>query len=95
MSLLGLALHDVGKYENAIACFERFLAETPHRINQPFGHYYLGECRRQLGDLPGALEDYGRATSFGIDSHHNRLAEQRLQELRPEQVQDSQAQIKR
>ena len=61
------------------------LDETPHRINQPMGYYYLGECRRHLGDLPSAIEEFKRATSVGIDCHDSRLAEQRLRELRSPQ----------
>jgi tetratricopeptide (TPR) repeat protein len=79
--LLGRAFIDATEYQSAIGCFEKFLAETPDRINQPLGYYYLGECRRNLGDLPHALEDFTRATSFAIDSHHARLAARRLREL--------------
>jgi tetratricopeptide (TPR) repeat protein len=84
--LIGRALMDVGEHTRAIQCFDGVVAETSHRINQPVGHYYRGECRRQLGDLPNALEDFTRATSFGVDSHHARLAEQRLRELRSPQA---------
>ena len=75
--LIGRALMDVGEHARALQCFDGVVAETSHRINQPVGFYYRGECMRQLGDLPNALEDFARATSLGIDSHHARLAEQR------------------
>jgi tetratricopeptide (TPR) repeat protein len=83
--LIGRALMDVGEHGRAIRCFEEVVAETSHRINQPVGYYFLGECRRHEGDLPNALEHFQRATSFGIDSHHARLAEQRLREMRSQQ----------
>ena len=85
LGLLGRTFIDVGEYKSAIGCFERLLDETPHRINQPMGYYYLGECRRHLGDLPSAIEEFKRATSVGIDCHDSRLAEQRLRELRSPQ----------
>jgi tetratricopeptide (TPR) repeat protein len=78
LATIGRSLLDVREYERAIDCFERVVAETSHRINQPIGYYYLGECKRQLGELAGALDDFKRATGFGIDSHHARLAERGL-----------------
>jgi Tetratricopeptide repeat len=80
-SFLGRSFLDAGEVERAVGCFERVRAETRYPISQPLAWYYLGECARRLGDLPRAREDFKQATSLGIDSHHSRLAEQRLGEL--------------
>jgi tetratricopeptide (TPR) repeat protein len=81
LATVGRSLLDAGEYERAIDCLERVAAESSHRINQPLGYYYVGECRRGQGDLARALDAYKRAAGFGIDSHHARLAGEAIREL--------------
>jgi tetratricopeptide (TPR) repeat protein len=81
LDLVGRALMASGEFERARRCWERFLAITHPPIAEPLGRYYLGECRRNLGDLDGAREEFHRATAPGIDSHPARLAEERTREL--------------
>jgi tetratricopeptide (TPR) repeat protein len=78
---VGRAMIVIGDFEQARRCWEQFLATTHPPIAEPVGRYYLGECRRSLGDPAGALEEFRRAMALGIDSHHARLAEQRAREL--------------
>jgi tetratricopeptide (TPR) repeat protein len=78
---VGQAWMAIGDYPQAQACWERFLATTHPPIAEPVGRYYLGECRWNLGDPAGALEEFRRAMAPGIDSHHARLAEERTREL--------------
>ena len=77
---LGRGLLEAGEIELAQYCWERFLSSSPPPIAAPMGHYYLGECRRNLGDPAGALEEFRRATAPAIDSYHARLAEQRARD---------------
>jgi tetratricopeptide (TPR) repeat protein len=81
---LGQGLLEASELELARYCWERFLSSSHPPVTEPAGHYYLGECLRHLGDPSGALEEFRRATGPGIDSHHARLAEQRLRELGPD-----------
>jgi tetratricopeptide (TPR) repeat protein len=81
LDLVGRALMAIGEFERARRSWERFLATTHPPIAEPLGRYYLGECRRNLGDPAGALEEFHRATAPGIDSHLARLAAERTREL--------------
>jgi tetratricopeptide (TPR) repeat protein len=81
LDLLGRGLFEVGEYERAQRCWERYLAVPHPPIAEPIGQYYFGECRWHLGDRAGARHAFQRATAPGIDSHHARLAEQRAREL--------------
>ena len=81
LELVGRAMIAIGEYEPARQCWERFLATTHPPIAEPVGRYHLGECRRNLGDPAGALEEFRRATAPGIASHHARLAQERAREL--------------
>jgi tetratricopeptide (TPR) repeat protein len=81
LDLVGRALVALGEYERGRACWERFLAIVHPPIAGPTGHYFLGECRWHLGDEPGALDAFRRATAPGIDSHPARLAAQRSREI--------------
>ena len=83
LELLGQSLFDMGEYERDEHFWKEFLSGTHPPIAEPTGHYYLGECRWNLGDPTGALEEFRRATAPGIDSHHARLAEQRTRDLFP------------
>jgi tetratricopeptide (TPR) repeat protein len=78
---VGWALSAIGEYEQARRCWERFLATIHPPIAEPLGRYHLGECRRNLGDLAGALEEFHRAMAPGIASHAARLAAERTREL--------------
>jgi tetratricopeptide (TPR) repeat protein len=81
LELVGRALIVLGEFERARRCWERFLASAHPPIAGPLGRYYLGECRRGLGDPAAALEEYRRATALGISTHPSRLAEERIREL--------------
>ncbi len=81
LELLGRALFELGESEQAGRFWQHDLSGTHPPIAEPTGHYFLGECRLQLDDPDGALEEFRRATALRIDSHHTRLAEQRIREL--------------
>jgi tetratricopeptide (TPR) repeat protein len=81
LELVGRALIVAGEFERARRCWEQFLATAHPPIAGPLGHYYLGECRRSLGDPARALEEYRRATAPRISTHPSRLAEERIREL--------------
>jgi tetratricopeptide (TPR) repeat protein len=80
---MGRALLEIGECEQARSCWERLLERAHLPVSEPIGYYYLGECHSRLGNLEGALEAFRRATASGIDSHHARLAAERLRELSP------------
>lgn len=79
---VGRGLIEAGSYDRAARCWERFLALPPPPIGLPAGHYYLGECRRQLGQRDEAIEEFRRAEATGIKCLHTELAVQRLDELK-------------
>lgn len=78
-ALLGKASFALGDYARAAEHWEAFLTHAPEAVNRPSGGYYLGEARLKLGDLAGAREAFGDSVAVGIDSHHARLARERLQ----------------
>jgi tetratricopeptide (TPR) repeat protein len=86
LGLLGRGLLEAGEFELAQFCWERYLSGAWYPVMAPTGHYYLGECRWHLSDPDGALAEFRRARASGIDSHHARLAEQRLRTLSPDQA---------
>ena len=62
--------NDAGRPEAAIEGYDKSLAIDG---NNEIGLYNRGLCRERLGDLDGALSDYGRAIDLGLaEAHTNR-----------------------
>ena len=53
----GLARWERGRYERAVEALEAALAAEP---DFPAARFLLGRCRRELGDVEGALDDFTR-----------------------------------
>ncbi|MCS6862770.1 MAG: tetratricopeptide repeat protein [Abditibacteriales bacterium] len=79
--LLGQATFDLQDFERSQGYWERYLALQPDPVVEPIGWYHLGECRRHVGDRETAKAKFQQAVNLGIDTHHTRLAQQRLEEL--------------
>ena len=78
---LARAAIERGDPEEGEDLLDRFLDLNPSPVALPTAHYLRGECRRLLGDTPGASADYRAALAPNIDTHHARLARGRLGEM--------------
>jgi tetratricopeptide (TPR) repeat protein len=75
---LGMAACARGDHHAGIDCWTRYLGLSPDPVHQPTAFYERGECHRQLGQLTEARNDYRAAVAMNLDTHHARLAQQRL-----------------
>ena len=75
---LGMAACARGDHHAGIDCWTRYLGLSPDPVHQPTAFYQRGECHRQLGQVTEARNDYRAAVATNLDTHHARLAQQRL-----------------
>src|SRR5262249_40943762 len=75
---LGIAACPRGDHAQGADCWGRYLGLGPDPVSQPTALYFRGECRRQLGDVPGAEDDYRAAVAMDVDTHYARFARYRL-----------------
>jgi tetratricopeptide (TPR) repeat protein len=78
---LGMAANERGDYHAGIDCWTRYLTLSPDPVYHPTAHYHRGECRRQLGRLAEARDDYQTAVALNLDTHYSRLARRQLGEI--------------
>jgi len=67
----GLAYKGLGRYREAVAAFDRDLAELSARGEawlNPFTYFYRGICKRELQDPQGALADFSRMLALRPNS---------------------------
>jgi tetratricopeptide (TPR) repeat protein len=68
---LGRALNDLGRKDEARACFAAAVRMAP---NFPQSQFNLGAALREQGDLPGAVEHYTAAVQLLPDVYETRAA---------------------
>jgi TolA-binding protein len=78
---LGFAAAARGDYQKGEDCWTRYLDLGPDPVHRPTALYLRGECRRHRGNTPGAEADFRQAVAMNIDTHHTRLARERLGEM--------------
>jgi tetratricopeptide (TPR) repeat protein len=68
----GELLLERGEHQEAAAVFGRILEDDPANAQ---AHYYLGVCKRNLGDLEGAEQQYRLAIGYdaNLPAAHNNL----------------------
>lgn len=71
-----------GDYQAGIDCWTRYLALSPDPVSQPKAYYQRGECRRALGQLAEAREDYQAADAMTLETYYSGLTRRRLADLR-------------
>ncbi len=76
-----IAAYNRSDWAGAEVHFERFLQTPCDPAHAPTGWYFIGECRRNLGDAAGAGEAYRKAVDPGIETYDARRAAARLAEL--------------
>jgi Flp pilus assembly protein TadD len=64
LNLLGKALRDTGRFEQAIACFQTAISVKP---DNPAGHYWLGDALATLGHLDQAIASISQAIRLKPD----------------------------
>jgi tetratricopeptide (TPR) repeat protein len=72
---LAHAVAALGDFEGARYHWQRILDLEPNPVSLPTAWYFLGMCRRHLGDEEGAYQAFRQASALGIDTYHARLAE--------------------
>ncbi len=80
---LGMAAWVRGDHAEGEECWTSYLDLGPDPVYRPTALYVRGECRRSQGDTAGAKADFHQAIALHIDTHHARLAQQRLREVGP------------
>lgn len=81
--MLARAIFELKDFERSKGYWERYLSLKPDPAFEPIGLYYLGECHRHLGNVAAAQAKFQQAVNAGIDTHHARLAQSRLEESSP------------
>jgi tetratricopeptide (TPR) repeat protein len=78
LAAMGKAALAMDDPRRGLGYFERYLTLDPEPALRPTGLFYLGECRRRLGDEDGARRAYREAAGQGLDTYHARKAGERL-----------------
>ena len=86
LAALGRAWVELEDPARSLDCWQRYQALEPDPIMQPRGYYFVGECLRRLGDLPGAKAALQQAVDLNIDCHHAALARKRLAAWQQEEI---------
>jgi hypothetical protein len=68
-------------YTLSLQLCRRCLEMSPYAVNLPGIYCLIGECQAALGKQEGARVAWQTALSFGIETHHARVAAQRLAAL--------------
>lgn len=78
---LGMAACVRGDHAAGIECWNRYCTLNPDPVYQPTAYYYRGECHREIGQLSEAEANYRAAVNMNLETHHSKLAKNRLREL--------------
>ena len=78
LASIGRAALLLGDFARAESLWSRHLEAGPDPVARPLGLYYRGEALLGLGRHDDARGCFTRAVVEGIDSHHARLARERL-----------------
>jgi predicted negative regulator of RcsB-dependent stress response len=68
-------------HELSLQLCQRYLEMNPYPVYLPEIHCLIGECQAALGNKNDARAAWRTALSFGIETHHARVAAQHLAAL--------------
>ncbi|MCW3059616.1 MAG: Tetratricopeptide repeat [Capsulimonas sp.] len=77
-SSVARAVYLLGDYERSQRLWQNYLEMSPDPVEIPKGYYYLGESLFALGETDAARAAFLHSIEQNIDTHHARLARERL-----------------